>query len=196
CGKTALLESICSSLVEANTPSQVKLILADYRRTMLGTVDTDHLAGYAASQAVLMTMMTELAAKLADRMPGPDVTQQQLRERTWWSGPEIFVIVDDYDLVATSTGNPLTVLVEYLPHARDIGLHVVLSRRSGGASRALYDPVISRMRDLVSPGLVMSGSRDEGNLIGSVKPSAMPPGRGTLVDRRGQSLVQLAWTAR
>ncbi len=196
CGKTALLESICTSLVEANTPSQVKLILADYRRTMLGTVDTDHLAGYAASQAVLMTMMTELAAKLADRMPGPDVTQQQLRERTWWSGPEIFVIVDDYDLVATSTGNPLTVLVEYLPHARDIGLHVVLARRSGGASRALYDPVISRMRDLVSPGLVMSGSRDEGNLIGAVKPSAMPPGRGTLVDRRGQSLVQLAWTAR
>ncbi|MCZ4078133.1 type VII secretion protein EccCa [Rhodococcus sp. H36-A4] len=196
CGKTALLESICTSLIEANTPSQVKLILADYRRTMLGTVDTDHLAGYAASQAVLMTMMTELAAKLADRMPGPDVTQQQLRERTWWSGPEIFVIVDDYDLVATSTGNPLTVLVEYLPHARDIGLHVVLSRRSGGASRALYDPVISRMRDLVSPGLVMSGSRDEGNLIGSVKPSAMPPGRGTLVDRRGKSLVQLAWTAR
>ncbi|ORI23200.1 type VII secretion protein EccCa [Rhodococcus sp. 1168] len=196
CGKTALLESICISLVEANTPAQVKLILADYRRTMLGTVDTDHLAGYAASQAVLMTMMTELAAKLADRMPGPDVTQQQLRERTWWSGPEIFVIVDDYDLVATSTGNPLTVLVEYLPHARDIGLHVIVSRRSGGASRALYDPVISRMRDLVSPGLVMSGSRDEGNLIGSVKPSAMPPGRGTLVDRRGQSLVQLAWTAR
>lgn len=194
CGKTALLRSICSSLVEANSAAQVKLILADYRRTMLGSVDSDHLAGYAASQSVLSTMMTELASKLADRMPGPDVTQQQLRERSWWSGPEIFVIVDDYDLVATASGNPLTVLADYLPHARDIGFHLVLARRSGGASRALYDQIISRMRDLVSPGLVMNGSRDEGNLIGSVKPGPMPPGRGTLVDRRGQSLIHLAWT--
>ncbi len=193
CGKTALLRSICASLVEANTSSQVKLILADYRRTMLGTVVGDHLAGYAASQTVMTTMMGELASKLADRMPGPDVTQQQLRERTWWQGPEIFVIVDDYDLVATASGNPLTVLADYLPHARDIGFHLIVARRSGGASRTMYDPIISRIRDLVSPGLVMSGSRDEGNLIGSVKPGPMPPGRGTLVDRRGQSLIQLAW---
>jgi S-DNA-T family DNA segregation ATPase FtsK/SpoIIIE len=41
---------------------------------------------------------------------------------------------------------------------------------------------------------VMSGSRDEGALIGTVKPSQMPPGRGTLVSRKsGQRLVQLAW---
>ena len=196
CGKTALLKSICSSLVEANNATQVKLILADYRRTMLGAVDSEHLAGYAASAPVLSTMMAELTTKLADRMPGPDVTQQQLRERSWWSGPEIFVIVDDYDLVATASGNPLAGLADYLPHARDIGFHLVVARRSGGASRTMYDQVISRMRDLVSPGLVMSGSRDEGNLIGSVKPGPMPPGRGVLVDRRGQSLVQLAWSPR
>ncbi|MGA9871143.1 MAG: type VII secretion protein EccCa [Rhodococcus sp. (in: high G+C Gram-positive bacteria)] len=194
CGKTSLLNSICSSLTEANAPTQVKLILADYRRTMLGVVDADHLAGYAASQSVLSTMMAELAGKLDERMPGADVTAQQLRERSWWSGPEIFVVVDDYDLVATPSGNPLAVLADYLPHARDIGLHLVLARRSGGASRTMYDQVISRMRDLVSPGLVMSGSRDEGNLIGSVKPRPLPPGRGTLVDRRGQLLVQLAWS--
>ncbi|SNT44478.1 type VII secretion protein EccCa [Rhodococcoides kyotonense] len=193
CGKTSLLRSMCASLVEANTPSRVRVLLVDYRRTMLGTVTGDHLAGYAASQSVLTTLMGELATKLAARMPGPDVTQRELRERSWWSGPEIFVMVDDYDLVSTPSGNPLSVIVEYLPHARDIGLHLVVARRSGGASRALYDPVVSRMRDLVSTGLVMSGSRDEGNLIGSVKPSTLPVGRGTLVDRRGQSLVQLAW---
>lgn len=132
CGKTALLKSICSSLVQANSPSQVKLILADYRRTMLGVVDSDHLAGYAASQSVLSTMMNELASKIAERMPGPDVTPQQLRERSWWSGPEIFVVVDDYDLVATASGNPLTVLADYLPHARDIGLHLVVARAVPG----------------------------------------------------------------
>jgi S-DNA-T family DNA segregation ATPase FtsK/SpoIIIE len=49
------------------------------------------------------------------------------------------------------------------------------------------------MRDLASPGLVMSGSRDEGNLIGSVKPTAMPPGRGTLVTRNAVGQIQTAW---
>lgn len=193
CGKTAFLRSICTSLCTINASARTKVILVDYRRTLLGSVDSDHLAGYAASAPVLETMMTELATKLAERMPGPDVTQQQLRERSWWTGPEIFVVVDDYDLVAVASGNPLTVLADYLPHARDIGFHLVVARRSGGASRTMYDQVISRLRDLVSPGLVMSGSRDEGNLIGSVTPSPMPTGRGVLVDRRGQSLIQLAW---
>ncbi|WP_374223902.1 hypothetical protein [Rhodococcus sp. KRD175] len=59
------------------------------------------------------------------------------------------------------------------------------------AGRVLFDPVIGRLRDLVTPGLVMSGSRDEGSLIGTVRPSPMPPGRGVFVDRSGPALVQL-----
>ena len=191
CGKTSLLRGICRSLAQANSSDRVKIIVADYRRTLLGTVDSDHLAGYAASQAALTSMIVDLAGRMSDRMPGSDVTQQQLRDRSWWDGPEVFVIVDDYDLVATSSGNPLAPLVEHLPHARDIGLHLVVARRSGGAGRALFDPVIGRLRDLVTPGLVMSGNRDEGNLLGTVRPSGMPPGRGVFVDRSGQALVQL-----
>lgn len=192
-GKTTLLRGICAGLMESNTPQQAKLIVGDYRRTMLGVVEGDHLAGYAASATTLATMITDLAGILASRMPGPDTTQQQLRERSWWSGPEIYVVVDDYDLVATSSGNPLTPLLDYLAHAKDLGLHLIVARRSGGASRALYEPVIARMRDLAPAGLVMSGSRDEGNLIGTVRPSEMPPGRGTFVSRSGTSLVQVAW---
>jgi DNA segregation ATPase FtsK/SpoIIIE, S-DNA-T family len=67
-------------------------------------------------------------------------------------------------------------------------------RRSGGASRALYEPVLQRLRDVATPGLILAGPRDEGALIGDVRPGAQPPGRGYLVNRRtGASLVQLAW---
>ncbi|RDI34003.1 S-DNA-T family DNA segregation ATPase FtsK/SpoIIIE [Rhodococcus sp. AG1013] len=193
CGKTTLLRGICLGLMESNTPQQAKLIIGDYRRTMLGVVEGDHLAGYAASATTFTTMMNDLAGILASRMPGPDTTQQQLRERSWWSGPEIYVVVDDYDLVATSSGNPLTPLIDYLAHAKDLGLHLIIARRSGGASRALYEPVIARMRDLVPAGMVMSGSRDEGNLLGTVRPSEQPQGRGTFVARSGTSLMQVAW---
>jgi DNA segregation ATPase FtsK/SpoIIIE, S-DNA-T family len=123
------------------------------------------------------------------------VTQQQLRSRSWWTGPEIYLIVDDYDLVASATGNPLTPLVDYLPHAKDIGLHVIVARRSGGAARAMFDPVLARLRDLGGMGLMMSASPDEGVLLGAVKSSAQPPGRGTLVTRgHADRLIQVAWS--
>ena len=45
-------------------------------------------------------------------MPGENVTQQQLRTRSWWSGPDIYLIIDDYDLVAGASGNPLAPLAD------------------------------------------------------------------------------------
>ena len=193
-GKTALLRLICTEIVDRNTPEQAKLLIGDYRRTLLGVVDSGHPAGYAASAQVLTTMLAELVVYLGARLPGPGVTQEQLRTRSWWSGPEIYVLIDDYDLVAHTGANPVAQLMDLLGQAKDVGLHLVVARRSGGASRALFEPVLSRLRDLASPGLVMSGNRDEGNLVGAVRPCAMPPGRGTLVSRRaGQRLVQVAW---
>jgi S-DNA-T family DNA segregation ATPase FtsK/SpoIIIE len=106
----------------------------------------------------------------------------------------VYVVVDDYDLVATSTSSPVQALQPLLAQARDVGLHLVVARRSGGASRALYEPVIQSLRDLAMPGLQLSGSPDEGPLIGNVRPTPAPPGRGRLVTRdRGVEVVQLAW---
>jgi S-DNA-T family DNA segregation ATPase FtsK/SpoIIIE len=73
-------------------------------------------------------------------------------------------------------------------------LHLVVARRAGGASRALYEPVIQSLRELGSPGLVLSGSPDEGALVGNVRAVPAPAGRGRLVTRdRGVEVVQLAW---
>ena len=192
-GKTTLLRGICAGIMEANTPQQAKIIVGDYRRTMLGVVDTRHLASYAPTADRLGENMTDLAELLRARLPDPSVTQQQLRERSWWSGPEIYVVVDDYDLVSGASGTPLTPLLEFLPQSKDIGLHLIVARRVGGAARALYEPVIARMRDVSCAGVVMSGSRDEGNLLGTVRAQPMPPGRGTLVTRAGTTLIQTAW---
>jgi DNA segregation ATPase FtsK/SpoIIIE, S-DNA-T family len=68
------------------------------------------------------------------------------------------------ELVATTTGNPLAAISELVAQAADVGLHLVLGRGFGGAGRAMYDPVIQRIRDMGNPGLIMSGSRDEGVL--------------------------------
>ena len=193
CGKSSFLRALGATIAGRFTPEQARVILVDYRRSLLGSLETEHRIGYGTSAAPTADLISSVAGYMQRRLPGPDVTPQQLRDRSWWTGPELFVLVDDYDLVATGPANPLLPLLEFLPQARDIGLHLVITRRSGGASRALYEPVIQRLRELSSPGLVMSGDRDEGALIGAVRPSPMPPGRGRLVTRReGIRLVQLA----
>jgi len=117
------------------------------------------------------------AAHLSTRSPG-------------WSGADLHVLVDDHDLVAVT----LHPLVPLLPVAADVGLHVVVTRRAGGAGRAMYDPILQSMRDLGAPGLLLSGSPDEGPLLGGVRPCPAPPGRGRLVTReRGVEVVQVPW---
>ena len=196
CGKTALLRLLVRGIETAYTPDEARIILVDYRRTLLDVAGGEHVLGYATSSAALRPMLSDVRASMQRRLPGPDVTAEQLRTRSWWNGPELFLVVDDYDLAVTPSDNPFAGLAELLPQARDIGLHLVVVRRSGGAARASFEPTLQRIRELGSPGLLMSGSRDEGALLGDVRMSAQPPGRGTLVHRRhGAQLVQVAWEA-
>ncbi|OZV79671.1 type VII secretion protein EccC [Micromonospora echinospora] len=194
CGKSSFLRALATSITRRFTPEQARVILVDYRRSLLGAIGTDHLIGYGTAAAGTAELIESVAGYMQRRIPGPEVTAAQLRERSWWSGPELFVLVDDYDLVATGPANPLRALEEHLPQARDVGLHLVLVRRSGGAGRAQYEPIVQRLRELSTAGLVMTGSPEEGALVGPVRPGPLPPGRGRLVTRReGVRLVQLAY---
>jgi S-DNA-T family DNA segregation ATPase FtsK/SpoIIIE len=192
-GKSSFLRALAHRIVERYEPTQARLIVVDYRRSLLGTVTTEHQIGYGTSAKVTADLVKEVAGVMRKRLPGAGITPQQLRDRSWWTGPELYVLVDDYDLVSAAQPNPLQPLLEFLPQARDIGLHLVLARRSGGAARAMFEQVVMRLKELDTPGLVMSGSRDEGKLLGDVRPSALPPGRGWLVTRDGARLIQLAY---
>lgn len=195
CGKTATLRALCHEIVRTAACTAARILVVDYRRTMLGVVESDHLLGYAMSAASAESHVATAVSLLNARLPGEGVTQRQLRDRSWWSGPDVYVVVDDYDLVAGASGNPLLPLLDLLPHSRDLGLHVVIARRSGGAARAMFDPILARLRDLGATGLMMSASPDEGVLLGSVRPSSLTAGRGTLIRRgRRDHLVQVSWS--
>ncbi|OBI50094.1 type VII secretion protein EccC [Mycobacterium kyorinense] len=194
CGKTATLRTLCREIARTATAAHAQLFIVDFRRTLLGVIESEHLGGYAMSRAALDALLPELLGLLQSRLPPPHVTQAQLRARSWWSGPNTYVVVDDYELVATDAGNPLTPILEYLPHAGDVGLRVVVARRSGGAARAMFDPLLVGLRDFGCTTLMMSAQPDEGPLIGSLRPMLLPPGRGTLITRAGRDLVQVAWS--
>jgi S-DNA-T family DNA segregation ATPase FtsK/SpoIIIE len=194
-GKSALLRTYLHEIMRTRTPREAQIVVVDYRRSLLGEVPDEYLLNYLTSGTQATPTLKDIAAYLESRIPGPDVTPEQLRNRSWWTGAEVFVVVDDYDLVATQQSSPVQALQPLMPQARDTGLHVVVARRVGGASRALYDPVIQSMRDLAMPGVLLSGPRDEGVLIGNLRPQPAPPGRARVVTRdRGVEVTQLAWT--
>ncbi|MFC7648185.1 type VII secretion protein EccCb [Streptosporangium lutulentum] len=191
-GKSNLLRLITEGLVARRTPQEAMMIVVDYRRSLLDSAATEHRIGYAASGTAAAGLINDARAALLKRLPPADLTPDQLRARNWWQGSDLYIVVDDYDLVATSS-NPLLPLAELLPQARDIGLHLILSRAMGGIGRAMFDPVIQRIKEMASPAVVLSGNKDEGFVFGNVRPHPLPAGRGYFVDRK--SGVRLGQTA-
>ncbi len=195
-GKSNLLRLIADSLIHSRTPEQARIIAIDYRRALSDTVRGAHLIGYAAARGAAEPVIVDASAALGERLPGPDLSADQLRAGRWWRGAELYLLVDDYELVEGAAANPLHALLELVPHARDVGLHIVLARSSGGASRAFFDPLLQRIKETGSPILALSGSRDEPAVIDGVRFQPQPPGRGTVVSRRlGTRLIQTAFLA-
>ncbi|MFR0569527.1 type VII secretion protein EccCa [Bifidobacterium apri] len=192
-GKSTFLRVVINEIVRGYPDGKAKIFMVDYRRANLAQIPDSHMGAYLTNAEMTEESLADLAEYLSSRIPGPDVTAEQLRDRSWWTGSEVYVLVDDYDLVATSSGNPVRALVPLLAQAGDVGLHVVVTRRTGGASRAMYDPVLQAFRDLGMPGILLSGDPDEGQLIGKIKPVKSIPGRAQMVTRdEGLIMMQLA----
>jgi S-DNA-T family DNA segregation ATPase FtsK/SpoIIIE len=190
----ALLESIRTQLL----PEQARVLLIDYRRRHMEAIPDEQLVGYLTSERDVVEGLPGFAAKMRERRPPDGVTSQQLRERSWWSGPEIFVVVDDYHMVAQRGSlNPLDPLKDIIVDGRDIGLHLVVARNIAQADTAMYDNVLGQMKNLNSSGLIMDGSKLDGMLIGDVKATKQPVGRGILVEPLAsrRDLVQAAWSS-
>ncbi len=75
-------------------------------------------------------------------------------------------------------------LLPLLPQGADIGLHLIVARRTAGASRAMMNQVIRRSWELGAPAMLLSCPREEGSFLGTVKPKVLPTGRAQYIDRR------------
>ncbi|MEU3859898.1 type VII secretion protein EccCa [Streptomyces sp. NPDC028722] len=190
-GKSNLLRLLIKQLTLRYGGDEAKFFVVDNRRSLLDVTPASHLAEYIPMSSQMEHHMVALADLMQRRTPTADVTPQQLRDRSWWRGPQVFVVIDDYDLVSNSTGNPLSGLTEMLPFARDVGVRFIIARSSAGAGRASYEPFMQRMKELGAQGVVLAGDPAEGDILNGVRPRPMPAGRGVFVSRkRGKPLVQ------
>jgi S-DNA-T family DNA segregation ATPase FtsK/SpoIIIE len=182
-GRTNLLRLLIDGLLARHQPGELVFAVADPRRGLQTAVPEPYLGGYASNPALAQRLAAAVATQLAAR---GDAGRAQ-------GDPRIVLVVDDYDVLAASGTQPLAALVPHLAGGRDLGLHVLLTRRVAGASRGLYEPFTLGVRESGCAGLILSGDRSEGQLIGAVRASVMPVGRGRLV-RTGEEprVVQMA----
>ncbi|GAA3042351.1 hypothetical protein GCM10020000_21630 [Streptomyces olivoverticillatus] len=78
-GKTALLRLLIKQLTERYTPEEALFCVGDYRRGLLECVPEPHLVGYATTKNALEPYLADMNTLITSRIPGPDVTPQQLR---------------------------------------------------------------------------------------------------------------------
>lgn len=165
--QTGAVASWEHTAMEARLEGSCQFLLTDTRRGLLG------VEGYHVAED-FRTQLKNWVSILEQRIPTAEVTPEQLEQRSWWNGPELFVVVDDAD------ADPgLDVLLPLIPYAADIGLHLVLGRRSGPLSRATYQPVMQAMRDHTA-WLLFSAPREDGPIAGH-KLCRRPPGRALYI---------------
>lgn len=193
-GKSSFLRTVAHEVMRTRTAKQAQFVVVDYRRALLGELPKEYVTSYLTNRDEAQSDIDGLASYLKSRLPGGDVTPEQLRDRSWWQGADVWVLIDDYDLVATALGNPVSALQPLIAQAQDVGLHIVVTRRLGGASRAMFEPVLQTMGELGTTGILLSGNPEEGAVIGRVKPQRAVPGRAQVVSRdHGRIAAQLAW---
>ncbi|MEV0705224.1 type VII secretion protein EccCa [Saccharopolyspora sp. NPDC050389] len=193
-GKTAALRLIAQAVTRVNSPDDVRIVVIDPRRTLVESVPEEYREGIAVAKHAAEELAQNLAARLRERIPGADITPAQLRKRDWWSGPEYFVLVDDYDLLTSGMGGPLDPMVELIPQAGDIGLHLVVSRAAAGAGRTSMESCIRRMQESNTPELTLSMPPGEMPLLNGSRGRSLPPGRAVLATRREGIGLQIGWT--
>ncbi|MEU8472986.1 type VII secretion protein EccCa [Streptomyces sp. NPDC029006] len=190
-GKTNALRLVARAITTRYSPDEARILLGDPGRGLLADVPEEYRAGYTVDADGLRELANSVVATMTKRLPGPDVSPEQLAQRDWWQGPRLFVLLDDYDLFVTSSlDSPTTPLVPLLAQGAHIGMHMVIARSTSSAMRAMMEPLLRRVWELGNPALVLSYPKEEGKFIGEAKPRTLVPGRAQLVTRRDVRLVQ------
>lgn len=174
-GRTNLLRLLASTLVAQLSEDELVIAVVDPRRTMVDVVPDEYLGGYASSAALASRLVAAIVPELEKRVAAASESASAQE------GPNIVLLVDDYDVLTAGGNAPLAPLLPFIAMGHELGLSVVLTRRTAGASRGVFDPVMSAVREAGGTGLLFSGDRAEGQLLGSVRPRALPVGRAQLV---------------
>src|SRR5690606_23455569 len=193
-GKTRIAHALAQAICARNSPDQVRFMLADFRSGLLDAVPESHLLAAGAvnrNNTVLEESIKALAANLKKRLPPPDLTTAQLRSRSWWSGPDVVLLVDDWHMIVAASGmmSPMTPLAPLLPASADIGLHIIVTCQMSQAHKATMDKFVGAAFGAGSPTMFLSGEKNDFPSRDIIV-KKRPPGQAFLVTPDAKEVIQ------
>ena len=193
-GKTSIAQAISQAICARNSPQQVRFMFADYRSGLLDAVPESHLLAAGAinrNSASLDESIKALAANLKKRLPPSDLTTTQLRSRSWWSGFDVVLVVDDWHMIVGAAGGmpPMAPLFPLMPAAPDIGLHIIVTCQMSQAYKATMDKFVGSAFGSGAPTMFLSGDKQEFP-SSEFKVKRRPPGQAFLVSAEGKEVIQ------
>lgn len=196
-GKTTIAHAIARAICARNSPQQVRFMIADYRSGLLEAVPETHLlpaGGINRNHATLEESIKALVANLSKRLPPTDLTPSQLRQRSWWSGPDVVLLVDDWHMITAASAmmSPMAALTPLLPAAADIGLHLVVTCQMSQASRATMDKFVGAAYGAGTPTMFLSGEKQDFPSR-EIIVKKRPPGQAFYVTPDVKEVIQAAY---
>ncbi|KAB1654840.1 type VII secretion protein EccCa [Pseudoclavibacter chungangensis] len=172
-GKSSLLRVVAEGFMERYSSDELVIGVMDVRGQVAPAVPEDYLGGHASNARTATGLAAAIARELERRSDPEEAAKNP--------GPRVVLLIDDHHIIGSGGDDPLAPLIPHLPSARDLRLHVFLTRPVAGAARSSFELGIQTVRDTGGIGLVMSGDRSEGQIFPRVWAERMIPGRGRLV---------------
>ncbi|WP_241777317.1 type VII secretion protein EccCa [Mycobacterium intracellulare] len=193
-GLSTWLRAMMTGIMRCYGPEDATIILLEHRRANIGVVPPEWLSAYGQNPEHIADIVKDLCALLDARKPPPTATPEQLATQRFWTGREVFVVVDGITAWGTNS-NPLTELAPYVVEAEDLGLHLVVSCDIGpfGYQSQGYG-ALGRIASMQPPIFVMNGDRAHGAVRPGVFAQPQREGKGQLVTRRGVQGVLVGWS--
>lgn len=178
-GKTSILTYLVNQMMARHTPDELVLAVFDPRRSLRDVFPEEYVGGYASSVAIAGGLLKGMLPDLDSRIPR--TVESQDSASAMEGKARVLMVMDDYDVLSSAGANLLADLRRHVALGPEIKFQIFLTRRVQGAGRSMYEAGFSALRDSGAVGIQLSGDRSEGTLLGNVRPSKMPPGRGIVV---------------
>lgn len=195
-GRTSLLRSIINSIVHQFTPEQAQIVILETKYEFLTEQEElakrGYLMGYSSDKTTSSEIVAKVKTEIERRNPSMDqqLTAAMIRDRSWYSGPEIFVLVDGVQAFGGSTAmfgqeNPIDPIAGLVEGRNDLGLHVYITGPAQGfATTRMSSRIYKALSGAQSATLLLSGPVAEGTLWPGtgIKFAPRRPGQAMLVD--------------
>ena len=212
-GRTSTLRTLIASLAGRFAPdddaggASARFAIIDQSMELIDVADRlegrGMLLGYGTERESATRLLDEVATMVTPRIPAPGagLTVEQIRGRTWYSGPEVFVVIDNASVLfgqrfSMSPDSRLDAVLD-LAGRNMLGLHVFATLPAAGFNAVrLSNSLVKALESAGAPTLMLSGPAAEGVIWPGtgVRFQARRPGRGCLVDGYSRNrIVQVPW---